>query len=245
MKGVYAFHGCDSKCGVTMVAQSAAQQLAAANRDKNVLFMSLCGRRNNQYVRGNTISIDAFRDRISSSIGLKRCELEGSKLADNLYCIGGIDREDEGRLYFPEMTKDFLRNMSDQFDYIVIDTGNEMDNGLTVGSLMGAELNFMVLAQNDACLDRYRKLRKLYDALSFSFDAFIINKFRAEDAYKLDFIKKHIINSYKEVFTVCDTGMAFKAELERRTFTEMKVKKYSDCIGKVVARIERTSGIGA
>ncbi len=245
MKGVYAFHGCDSKCGVTMVAQSAAQQLAAAHRDKNVLFISLCGRRNNQYVRKSTASIDEFKERIGASIGLNRYELESSKIEDNLYCIGGVEREEEGRLYFPDMTKHFLKKMSEQFNYVVIDTGSEMDNGLTVGSLMGAELNFMVLAQNDACLERYRKLRKLYDALSFSFDAFIINKFRDADAYKLSYIKRHIISSYKDIYTVCDTGMAFEAEFEKKTFTEMKVKKYSDCIGKVVERIENAYRIGA
>ncbi len=245
MRGVYAFHGCDSKCGVTMVAQSAAQQLAAANRDKSVLLISLCGRRNSQYVRKEAASIDEYRDRIGAEVDLKRCELENRKIAENLYYIDGIEKEEEGRFYFPEMTIAFLKKMKEQFDYIIVDTGSEMDNGLTVGGLMGAELNFMVLAQNDACLERYRKLRKLYDALSFSFDAYVINKFRDRDVYSLSYIKKHIINSYKEVFTICDTGRAREAEFERRTFTEMKDRRFSDGIGRLVARIEKSSGIGA
>ena len=238
MKGVYAFHGCDSKCGVTMVAQSVAEQLADKNPGKSVLFAVLCAGKNAQFAAEGTASIDCFKERIVSSVAVRREELEDLKISDNLYYLGGIDCEDEAGIYFPDMAMSFLRHMSAEFDYVVVDTGSNLDNGLAVGALLGSDMNFMVLSQNDACLERYRKMRKLYDSLNFSFDAFVLNKFRVRDVYGVDEVKRYIISAYKDIFTVCDTGLSREAESEKKTFTELKEKRYMGCIAGIVEEIE-------
>ncbi len=238
MKGVYAFHSCDAKSGVTMVAQSVAQQLAEKNPGKDVLFTVLCARKNSQYVSDGAVSIDRFKERIVSSVGIKKEELEGLKIAENLYYIGGIECEDEAGAYFPDMAMSFLRHMQAAFDYVVVDTGSDLNNGLAVGALLGADMNFMVLSQNDACLERYRKLRKLYDSLRFSFDAFVLNKFRPGDIYGVDYIKRYVISAYKDIFTVPDTGLSREAESEKKTFTELKEKRYMGCIAAIATEIE-------
>ena len=58
---MFVFHGADSKVGTTMISQSVAEIIAENLKDKRILFTSLNGRSNNQYV-----------DRIGESIeGIK------------------------------------------------------------------------------------------------------------------------------------------------------------------------------
>lgn len=238
MRGVYAFHSCDAKSGVTMVSQSVAELLAERNPEKNVLFVVLCARKNGQFIGDGAASIDIFKERIVSSVGIKREELEGLKVGENLYYLGGIECEEEAGIYFPDMARSFLRHMSSGFDYVVVDTGSDLNNGLAVGALLSADMNFMVLSQNDACLERYRKMRKLYDSLKFSFDAFVLNKFRLGDIYDVSYVKRYVISAYKDIFTVCDTELSREAESEKKTFTELRDKRFTGCIACLAQEIE-------
>jgi len=246
MKKIYAFHGCDSKSGVTMLAQSCAQSIAQKLPDKNILLISLCGRRNNQFVKEDVESIDYFRNKIESGIVVSKNDIRESRIAENLFLLDGLEKESESRFYFPEAVKELLEGLQKEFDIIVADTGSTIDNGLAVGGLCNAERKYLVFSQNEAALSRYLRLCTLYDSLNLSFDGYVLNKFLEKDFLSVDYVRKRVGISKDNIFKVGDAGSlcSRRAELEKKTIFEMKNSEYINDIEKITFDILQHLGMG-
>ena len=154
MGKVHAFHGAERKSGVTMLSQSVAEYIAKAFPESEVLFVSLSGRSNIQYLQEKMPSIDSYRSRMESGIPLSKEDLQKTTYLDNLYIISGIQQEAEARFYMPELAQRLLSDLRNEFDVIIADTGSELDNGLAVGCLSTAEKIYLLLSQNEADLRR-------------------------------------------------------------------------------------------
>ncbi len=76
MGKVHAFHGAERKSGVTMLSQSVAEYIAKAFPESEVLFVSLSGRSNIQYLQEKMPSIDSYRSRMESGIPLSKEDLK-------------------------------------------------------------------------------------------------------------------------------------------------------------------------
>lgn len=243
MKNIYAFHGCDSKSGVTMLAQSAARRIAEMAPGADVLVLSLCDRQNAQFVRENISDIDYYKDKIKSGVFINKESLRDNRIGENLYLVSGLTAESEKRLYFPEEALQFAEDMSTQFEIVILDTGSELDSGLAIGGLLAAEKRYMVIPQNEAALARYCKTKLLYERINFGFDCYVINRFREKDVLSLDYIKKRCDFGDKKVYVVHDAGDGRRAEYERKTFVELRNGVFEKDINAIAEDILLSAGI--
>lgn len=237
MNEIIAFHGSDSKAGVTMIAQSVAQQLAKDNPDKKIVFISMCSHRNNQYNGGEPVSLDQFRDQIFNNLDVDKKEFSKGRLADNLYVIDGPDDTLEALLYYPSDASNLFNTLKKQFDYIIVDTGSELISGLAVGTLNKADRKYMVFPQGEASLQRFARIRGVYDSIGCIFDGFIINKYAEGNPFSVEYFRHRTELNNQELYLVSDTDEWRRAEFERKTFYDMHNRKFIKEISSIAASI--------
>ena len=242
MGKVHAFHGAERKSGVTMLSQSVAEYIAKAFPESEVLFVSLSGRSNIQYLQEKMPSIDSYRSRMESGIPLSKEDLQKTTYLDNLYIISGLQQEAEARFYMPELAQRLLSDLRNEFDVIIADTGSELDNGLAVGCLSTAEKIYLLLSQNEADLRRYELLMPLYRRMQIEFSGIVVNKFLERDPYSRSYLKKRLDMREKELYFVRMASEARRAEMEYRTLLQME-NGYARDIEAVAAAIAEASGI--
>lgn len=249
MKKVYALHGGDSKAGVTMIAHSMAQSLAADYQGKDILLISLSPSQSNQYFREEINTIDYYKNKIDSGLIVEKEVLRHSRLEDNLYVIDGLKEELQQRLYFPGNVKSFVDNQREQFDLILIDTGSQVDNGLAVGGLLASDMRFLVLPQSEVALERYVKRKEIYDRGEIEFDYCIINRYDEKDVLGLEYIKRRLKLKEPEILVLKEVKDSRRAEYEHKTFYDLKenvfmadIQKLADIIGEEAGFKKREQG---
>lgn len=243
MDKLYAFHGADRKAGVTMVSQSVAEYIAEAAPHARILLLILNGRQNVQYLREDTMPIDAYRSRLESGIRISPEEIKTSEHFGNLFIISGVKKEEETRFYMPGAVKLLLANIGGDFDVIISDTGSELDNGLAIGGLGEAKKTYMILSQNEATVRRYENQAGLYGRIGMDFDGLIINKYTDKDPYSAGYIRERLGLADKSVYTVQLTDAGRTAEMEYRTLKALDSGKYERDIEKIASDIMKDAGI--
>lgn len=242
MNNLYVFHGADRKTGVTMISQSVSECLANMLLSEDILYITLNGRSNSQFIKGQIKTVDDYKSKVQSGIHVSKNEISRLGNMNNLYVISGIREETEERLYMPGFARSLLKDVEPEFGIIIADCGSEIDNGLAIGAFAETENTFMVLSQNEATLRRYEKTRKLYNELKINFDSVIVNKFSEKDPYTRSYIKKRLEINEGDFFTVGMTTLGRQAEMEYRTFADLRDSMFVRDIEQIVDKIIRTSG---
>ncbi len=243
MSNIYAFHGADSKVGVTMTAQSAAQCLSARYPRSNVLFLVLAGKQNSEYLRGKDTPIEKFKSRLDSGLPIRKSDLRPSETYSNLYVISGLTQELDERYYTPETAERLLTDMHSQFDVIIIDSGSRPDSGLVVGGLMCATKKYLVLAQSEAAMCRYERNSEIYRNMGLRFDRFIVNKYAEKDPYTVGYISKRLGVNKDMIATVVLSEIARRAEREYKTLFEYSNGRYAGDIRGIAGEIAAETGL--
>lgn len=226
MNNLTVFHGVDHKVGTTMVSQSVAELIAECRPELTVLWISLQGREGTEYIQEVGESIEGLKLYLDSKVFTADEVLQKCGNGKNLYLLGGVSAITEERYYFPHTASYLLTQVQQTFDVIIADSGNNVDNGLSVGALeLGGE-NFLVLTQQESMLKRYEKLRRFYRDLHLRFDRFVVNKHRADDPYDLDYIEKRLELDEEQIFKVQECGQARRAEMEYQTLMAYRNEKY-------------------
>lgn len=233
MENLFVFHGTDHKCGTTMVAQSVAEIIAEQRKNINVLMISLNGRKSNEYVSENIAPIDNYKLQIDSGIIIDKNIIAKNKHKDNLYMVGGIEKELEQRYYLPNTAAKLLEGMTPQFEIIIADTGSEIDNGLAIGGLSLSKLNMMVMTQNESAVCRYEKNREIFNQLKINFDAYLINKFCEDDPYSLSYFSQRLGIPGEKLKKIHMANCGRQAEMEYRTFVNYNEEQYIQDVIKI------------
>lgn len=190
------------------------------------------GRESSEYAREMPVSIDSMKfhmdNKMVSAVDfIKTCTHRG-----NFYMMGGISNETEARFYHPDMAAYFLEEVAPEFDLVIADAGNEMDNGLAVGALSLSEEVFLLTTQQESVLRRYEKNRKLLDELGVGIAAFIVNKYYEQDPHGLSYLSDRLETGRERIFKVDSAGWARQAEIDNKTLLEYKNETYTlDIIG--------------
>ncbi|QAT43183.1 hypothetical protein [Aminipila luticellarii] len=243
MKNLFVFHGADHKSGVTMIAQSTAQLIASQNRDINVLFIALNGRKSSEFIKGEVKTIDEFKLQLDSKLLMSRDFVRDCKHERNLHILAGPVHEQEERYYFPDSATYLLESVADSFEIIIADTGNELDNGLALGGMSAAAKRYLILDQLESNLSRYEKMSPLFEKAGIRFDGFIINKFYADDPYTLPYILERLRLQREKAYTVQAASSERQAEREHKTLMECKTPCYQADISAVANDISEAVGL--
>ncbi|HVI42190.1 MAG TPA: hypothetical protein VM577_16175 [Anaerovoracaceae bacterium] len=223
---LFSFHGADHKVGTTMISQSIAETISSNHPNLKILLAAMNGRESTEYIREAPVSIDAMKFHIDNKMisgedFLKTCTHKG-----NFYIMGGISNEAEERYYHPGMAKYLLEEVAPEFDLVLADTGNELDNGLAIGTLSVSEEVFLVATQQETVIRRYEKNRKILEDLGIAISAFIINKFYEQDPYGLSYIASRLEVDKGKFLKVDSAGYSRQAEIDYKILLEYKNEVY-------------------
>ena len=227
MNNVVVLHGIDHKVGTTMIAQSVAEIISVRKQNLKVLLLFLNGRRSTDYVREEFDSITRFRMQLENRIISGKEIVKACRCQNNLYMLAGIESPEEERYYQPDMSAYLLSTVKNEFDLVLVDSGNTLDNGLALGALTCSDLRFLILTQQETMLRRYEVLQPLYQKLKISFAGFIINKFSSQDPYDLGYLSMRMDTVKSRIKRVEQTGSSRLAEMEYRTLLSFQDQRYT------------------
>ncbi|MFV0516291.1 MAG: hypothetical protein ACK5MV_02735 [Aminipila sp.] len=242
MANIFSFHGTDSKVGVTMISQSVAEIIAILNPDINVLFAIMNGKTNDQYMTGNNVNIDEYKLQMDSRIIISKDFKRDCKYKDNLYILGGAVNEQDERYYYPESAKYLLESVQSDFNVIITDTGNYLDNGLALGALTNSIKKYLVLTQYESSIERFEHMKKWYEKSSLEFDKYVLNRFREDDQYTIRYLSERLSIPYDDFFKINETIGERQAESLKKTFVELNNGLYSDQILDIANDILNSMG---
>lgn len=226
MNSLTVFHGVDHKVGTTMISQSVAELIAECRPELKVLWISLQGREGTEYIQEVGESIEGLKLYLDSKVFTADEVLQKCGTGKNLYLLGGVSAITEERYYFPHTASYLLTQVEQAFDVIIADSGNNVDNGLSVGALELGGQNFLVLTQQESMLKRYEKLRRFYRELHLRFDRYAVNKYRPDDPYDLDYIEKRLELDEEQIYKIQECSQARRAEMEYQTLIAYRNEKY-------------------
>lgn len=227
MKNLFVFHGVDHKVGTTMISQSVAEYLADQYKDIKVLFVTLNGRESAEYVHEAPETIEGIKNHIDSKLINEIDFMKVCKKTENFFMLAGIRNESEQRNYYPDMSTYLLETVTEKFDIVIADSGNELDNGLAIGALSSTRNRFLILTQQETVLYRWERNRDLYQRLGICFDVYILNKYYEQDPYNLSYIGERLTIPEDKFFKIGFAGYGRQAEMEYRTLMEYKDHKYT------------------
>lgn len=242
LHNLFSFHGADHKVGTTMISQSVAEIISSNHPNLQILLIAMNGRESTEYIRESPVGIDSMKFHIDNKMitgedFLKTCTHKG-----NFYIMGGISNETEGRYYHPEMAKYLLEEVAPEFDLVIADCGNELDNGLVVGTLSASEEVFLVASQQESVIRRYEKNRKIFDDLGIGIYEFIINKYYEQDPFGLPYIASRLEIEKEKFLKVETAGYSRQAEIDYKTLLEYKNEEYLQDIIAVANDILNKNG---
>jgi len=226
MGQVVVFHGIEHKAGCTMIAQSVAELIAKEKKELSVLFVALNGRRSTEYMREKVVTVEDYKIELKCGIGIDKNTLSSNRKTDNLYVIGGIEKEEEVRYFLPSMATSLAESLEESFDLIVIDSGSEIDNGLAFGALKLESLRYLIIEQNESSIKRYEKMREIYGKLEIDFDKYIINKYFESDPFTQKYISSRLLIDSSLFLTVGYSDKGRISEMEYRTLLETSDEKF-------------------
>lgn len=237
MNNMYVFHGADGKTGTTMVTQSVAEYIAANKKGSKIMMISMHGRPGTEYADKIGESIEGIRLHLDNRL-LNTMELiEGCRVNENFYMLGGVEDIGSVRNYNPNMAVYLLESLSGLFDFIFVDAGNEIDNALAIGALEYINNRYCVITQQESILKRYETLKPVYDKLGITFSSFIVNKHCDEDLYDLHYIEKRLSLSPERLIKVGVSGYERQAEAERKTLLYYKNDDFCKDIHEIANEI--------
>lgn len=239
---LFSFHGADHKVGTTMTAQSVAEIIAANLPDLKILWIAMNGRESSDYFREAPVTIDSMKIHIDNKMisgedFLKTCTHKG-----NFYIMAGVSNETEARYYYPDMAIYFLEEVAPVFDLVLADCGNDLDNGLAIGTLCESEEILMVATQQETALRRYETYRKLMDDLNLSISKYIINKYCEQDPYGLSYLAERLEIVRDKLVKIELSYYSRQAEIDKKTLLDFKNEAYSHDIAAVANEILRKTG---
>ena len=234
MKKIIGFFGGDSQVGTTMISQSVAECLK--NCGRQVLFIKGSGKYGEEFMNGDgRYSLDDIKANIISGkvsyedIDQVITEYKGISVIPSV-------RNPFTSKYYPENTYEvMLASVTDDFDYIVIDAGNDANLGLLISALNVSDCRYFVTTQQSKAIHRLTQMKKnIMQPLGF--DAhLIINKYMRDPAL---FLKRDIENlcEMENASVVPYSEYGWQMEMEGRTL--MHFHRFAKSIEKIVGDFE-------
>ncbi len=239
---LYTFQGADHKVGTTMVAQSVAEIISANHSNLKILFIAVNGRESAEYIRETPVGIDAMKFHIDNRMINGKDFLNTCTHKGNFYIMAGVSNELEARCYHPDMGVYLLEEAAPEFDLVIADSGNELDNGLAVGALSVSDEIFLVVTQQESVIKRFEKNRAVLADLGFEISNYVINKFFDLDPYGLPYIADRLGEDKDRFLKIASGGYSNQAEIDSKTLLQYKNEHYQRDITVLANHILRKRG---
>ncbi|MEG0292270.1 MAG: hypothetical protein RR495_03800 [Anaerovoracaceae bacterium] len=236
MEKVITYFGADSSVGTTMIAQTTAVALSEIKKRVLLIFAS-----SNPLM--DYIEIKAYSDRSIDELrpSLRSGQLSKEEILNvclnqkSLTILPPIKDMTLIRYYKENDLNKIIELVSDDFDYIIIDGGTNIQYPLGISALLCSDKRYIVITQQEKTINRYKLLAEtVLKPLNLSYNI-ILNKF---DSNSISYSYKNVqsITGKQNILQIqyCENG--WEAELNRETL--VKYPKYKDCIKDMVKDID-------
>ena len=215
MEKVIGFFGGEHQVGATMVAQSFAEVLQ--QRGKKVLYLMGSGKFGEEFLPlSGKHSIDDLKASVRSGRVTAEDFYQNLEQIRGLWVLPGV-RNQLTAGYFTENTFEvLLSEVSEDFDYVVIDGGSDANLGITISALNTADHRFFVTTQQSKSIRRMILLQKNIVQPLERMGDLVINKYLKDPALLL---KSDILSlcEIEEAFTVPYVEYGWQAEMENKS----------------------------
>ena len=224
LKKVTGFFGAGPGCGVSIVSQSVAQELADIT-GKNVALLVLSGSEGTDYVNtdGGSYGLSEIKDRLANSI-LSPEELKASCIKSrNLYILSGEKNISKIRHYHPEHIEKLVDLSLETFNAVILNCGSKV-TGMSIGGLNSSGPKYLITTQSDRYFDSFRKLEEqIFSHLGISTTDFylIVNKYVDSDELRteVDLAKDYRMH-LSGVIPLIDYILSITAERDKKILSE-------------------------
>ncbi len=233
MTEVISFFGGDSQVGTTMISQAVAQKLTKTG--KSVLLIQCSGKSAEGFFSPELIKgLDSIKaDILTGQINIEEIN-QVIEIRKGLKVIGTV-KNSYGAKYFPANTLEIiLKEIRDDYEYIVLDGGSCIDLGLGISSLNVADKRYYLVTQQRKSLERFCFMQMKF-LIPLNLDGkIIINKFLKEPS----FYKKREIEALCKVDnSICIPYMEYGWQAEIEGNTLMRFSKFEKYIEKIEKEI--------
>lgn len=198
-----------------MVAQSFAEVLQ--QRGKKVLYLMGSGKFGEEFLPlSGKHSIDDLKASVRSGRVTAEDFYQNLEQIRGLWVLPGV-RNQLTAGYFTENTFEvLLSEVSEDFDYVVIDGGSDANLGITISALNTADHRFFVTTQQSKSIRRMILLQKNIVQPLERMGDLVINKYLKDPALLL---KSDILSlcEIEEAFTVPYVEYGWQAEMENKS----------------------------
>ena len=240
MKEIISFLGGERQVGTTMIAASFSEYLAG--KGERVLLVLGSGNCDDGLIPKEGHSIDELKAALRSGRVEKEEVMQILEKRKNLWILPGV-KDCLTAKYFPENTWELLLNLlDDDFDYIVIDGGANVQIGLFVSALNVSSKRFFVITQQPKILRRYLQYEKQILQPLHKGGVLIVNKYLKDPAFLL---KRDLLGltGQQELFPIPYVEYGLQAEMEEKTL--LSSRPFEKAVEKLVDSVspkERKSG---
>ena len=241
MGRIVVFHGADHKCGVSQSALGVAEIIAELAPSQKILLLHAEGRLGLDYSIGAGLCIQDIQSYLRESAAAEEIK-ERARWRRNLHIIGGDFRPDSSEHYKPEDIGIFLKNMSEQVDLTICDSGADIGHPLALGSLIRADGVYIFLRQSEICMSRAEWLIPLYSELRLKICGYIICKYEVNSAYSLALASSRL-GIEGDISVVHRSRFGKRAETEGRSLIGIGERRYRKGISRLAESIMASAGI--
>lgn len=229
---IIVFYGADDKVGVTMVCQSIGSYVANAVKTEKVLLLHLDGKPGMDYTEDSAYGLDEIKVRLESDVLTRQELIDACKKDGNLYNLKGTTNLLERKTYQPDIVEKLLRLVEGYFDLILVDSGSNIDMGLSIGSLEATDHLVLVTTQQQSSLNSYKCKKQVFDELDIAFTHCIVNKY----------VEKGFLQSESQIGSKLGlktmvlplSTYGWQAEIDRRCLLDYKDADYVQSIENMV-----------
>lgn len=225
-----------------MLAQSVSELVAKTHPHSKVIRIAMTNRRSCDFIKEPIPSLEGFRKSLDSGSMLGDQLFRRYHIKDNLYGISGLEKELNHRQYFPEDAMKIIKCLEKQFEYIVVDGGCDIDNGLVLGSLSMGGINLLVLTQNESVLSRWEHQQPIYQGFSIKFHQYIVNKYDNGHPYSLSYIKERLGITEGMYNKIPFSFYGCRAEWEKKSLMHYGRSSYKVQITDITKKLETRLG---
>ena len=238
-----AFHGGDHKTGVTMLTQCLAEHMTEHLEEMNLIQVNLQGNPGGDYCSVPVRSIEELKSYLEQNLIHPQEVLRDCKVENRHYMMRGIINPEQVRMYHPRMAHCLIEQLKEQTEFVMIDTGSEIDNGLAIGGLQAAAVRCLILTQQESVLAHWERQQNLYRRLGIDFHMLIINRYLPESAYTKEYIADRLSFPVDRIMTVTDSPYGLRADGEKKSLLRYKDERIRQGIRGVCERLAERCGI--
>ena len=226
MGRVIAFYGADHKCGTSMIAQCFAEYAASEYKDFNILLVHAENGDGELYSPCVHESLESIRPYLAEKLIDSKSIMEKSRYKDNLFIIGGASKPGTSNLYHPDMAQYLLSALAGSFDLIICDSGSEIEHGMSLGAMFGADLLFVVLTQDEYCIRRFEWIKSLLEKINLKPAGAVINRFSPDEVNSKELIAMRMDIAEENVFCIRESKCGKNASQDGKSLMAYKDAKF-------------------